>query len=401
MKLYAQDGFGPGDKIADGLKRRYIEGAVLSARYRHPEKFSDKADSLGAEPGDLFMDPEYYAIRAVGSPNAKLGRLEEWPYFTAPRMFEFISGKAVDPVIRKALECQRAFDHLVGYIAPNLYIESSNSIDAAFALNFIGQTKSVAESMGLSDQPVYATLAVDRDVFTEEAFKDLLTAITGLQERPDGFYLLVGSGSVDEDSRNTRSELYHDHVIAGWMLLNHALSINGFKVINACADLISPLLGIAGAYACATGWSSGLRQFTMKRYYKPPNQGGSPPLIRYVSNALLSRVKQTDFFAYAGMLPEVENGLETDLFYDPETEDTSRQQEALQSWDALATLCRECITGNTAVDLKGFAARIERAENLWAELAGAGMSSGVEAQLERLGSMKSAIQLFKRWAEIL
>ena len=401
MKLYAQDGFGPGEKIQAGISRGFIQGAVLSARYRHPDKFEDKAESLVEGAGDLFMDPEYYSIHVSGSPNAKLGCLEEWPYFTAPRRSQLITGQAVGTVIQAALNSQRPFNQLTGLISPNIYVESADSIDAGIALNFAGQVRNIANREPGETRPVYATLALDRDVFHSlPSFRDLLSALTALPARPDGFYLLVGSGSNDVEARNSRSELHHDHVIAGWMLMNYALSINGLKVINGCADLLSPLLGIAGAEACATGWSNNLRQFTLKRYIKPPNQGGSAPLVKYVSNSLLSRIKQTDFFAFAGFLPEVENHLESDQYYDPETEETSRQEECLQSWNALSSLCEESISGDVADDLAGFRQKIEHAEALWAELAGSGLSSGVEAQLERLAAMKSAIGLFKEWAEI-
>lgn len=399
MKMFAQDGFGPGDKIDRGLKESVIEGAILSSRYRHPGKFEEKADGLLPHAAELLLDPEFYASQFIGKPNAKLGTLEEWEYFKAPRRSNLIAGKAVAPIIRQALISQRDFDHLLsGFVAPNIHIESADSIDAAIALNFIGQTKSIADEVGLSDKPVFASLVIDRDAIASGTpFNDLLSALTGLDARPDGFYVLVGSGSVDEDSRRIRSDIYHDHVIAGWMLINYVLSINGFKVINGCSDLLSPLLGICGAYAGASGWSSSLRQFTMGRYIKPPTQGGSAPVIRYVSNGLLARIKQVDYDNYREVISGVDNSLESDNYYSGET---TKTEEALQTWDALHSLCNDSYSGDIEADLKSFEARITQAVALWNQTAGSGLTGGVEAHIDRLDAMRDGIQLFREWAEL-
>lgn len=398
MKIFAQDGYAPADKLEAGLSTGVIQGAVLSARYRHPGRFAEKADGLLPHKGEILLDPEFYAYQFIGKPNAKLGSLEEWPCFTAPRRSALITGAGIGPVIRQALEEQAKFEHLTGFIAPNIHIDAADSIDAAIALNFIGQCKAIAAEAGWKGKPVFASLVIDRDALTTDAaFNDLLGALTALASPPDGFYVLVGSGSVDEEGRHSRSDLYHDHVIAGWMLVNYVLSINGFKVINGCSDLLSPLLGACGAYAVASGWTANLRQFTMGRYLKPKAQGGSAPLIRYVSNSLLARIRQTDYDDYRKVVGGVANALDSDKYYNNET---TRTQEAIQTWDALGALCTKVSTGDISSDLMAFEARIERAGILWGEIADAGLSAGVEAQLERLTAMREGIRLFREWAEL-
>ena len=57
-----------------------------------------------------------------------------------------------------------------------------------------------------------------------------------LETPPDGFYVLVAAGNVE-----ARAELLNAEVIAGWMFLNHVLSVNGFLVINGFSDLLTPL----------------------------------------------------------------------------------------------------------------------------------------------------------------
>ncbi len=398
MKLYAQDGFGSGERLVEGFSGEVIDGAVFSARYRHPARFPDKADDLMPFGGDLLMDPEYYAIHAAGSPNAKLGSLEEWDYFSAPRRSALITGAAIAPAIEATYKCQLQFEHLSGLIAPNVYVETADSIDAAIALNFINQTKPVYEIMGITGKELFASLVLDRDVLTAgAAFTDLLGALTGLSASPDGFYLLVGSGTAADDGRYIRSDLYHDHVIAGWMMINYVLSLNGFKVISGCSDLLTPLLGICGAYAGASGWSTSLRQFSMGRYIKPKSAGGSPPAARYVSNPLLARIRHTDLDNYQAVEPNVLNGLPSDAFYQNVI---TRQEETIQSWAAIKELSTTSVSGDINADLDQFLERIASAEHLWNLLAGSGLSAGVEAHLERLRAMRNGIQLFTEWAEL-
>ncbi len=331
MKILAQDGYGPSDKLITGFRHGVIDGAIFSARYRKKEKFSDKVEDLEHFDGDFLLDPEFYAYQYVGKPNAKLGSLESWDYFNPPRRPLLISGQGIRPLIENAYREQAELSRLSTWLAPNVYIDSANSIDAGIALNFISQAKSCAESCGGSQRPVYASLVLDRDVFSEgPAFMDLLNALTAMQNPPDGFYVLVGSQTVDEDGRQIRSDLFHDHVIAGWMLVNYILSINGFHVINGCCDLLSPLLGICGAYAGASGWFASLRQFSMGRYIKPNSKGGATPLIRYISSALLARVTHDDYRAYNAINGVICNGLPSDQPYSGEP--TRTDHHAVRWW---------------------------------------------------------------------
>ncbi len=397
MKLLAQDGFGPGDKIKMGLEKGVIDGALLSSRYRGPDTFGDKLNEVPS--GAFLFDPHYHAYQYFGNTNAQLGKLGEWDYFTAPRRSALINGSEIKPVIQKVIETQRAYP-LMGYITPNVYVNSADSIDAAIALNFIGSAKKVAQAIGINDKPVFATLALDRDVLVSGGapLNDFIGALTSLETFPDGFYLLVGSGTVDEDGRHIRSDIFDEKVIAGWMYINHVLSINGFKVVNGFSDLLSPLLGICGAYAGATGWSTNLRQFSMGRYVRPSKQGGSAPLIRYVSCGLLARIKQTEHQDFSKIDGRVSNGLASDKYYGGET---TRTEEALQSWDAIKDLCDKTISGDLERDLASFLGRIEKARALWSGLEEAGFSSGVEAQYERLDAIRDGIARFKKLAELV
>ncbi|MDD2236180.1 MAG: hypothetical protein PHG65_03110, partial [Kiritimatiellae bacterium] len=192
MKILAQDGYGPSDKIECGLNKQFIQGALLSPRYRSPEQFRDKLSGLGTDTAELYIDPKFHASQYIGKPNAKLGKLEEWDYFEAPRRSGLITGSAITPMIEKTLQAQSHFP-VAGYIGPNIYVEDANSIDAAIALNVISRTKPVAKACGLGEKRIYASLVPHRDVLSnDKAFNDMIEALTALETPPDGFYILVG-----------------------------------------------------------------------------------------------------------------------------------------------------------------------------------------------------------------
>jgi hypothetical protein len=400
MRVLAQQGFGPKDRVTRGLADGVISGTILSPRYLNGDEgkrdvvleMISKGVELG---GQVLMDPELYAAPYVSHPASNLGNLETWDYFRMPRRSALISGVAIPGMIRSALEVQAKLG-LTEWIAPNVYVDAADSIETAISLNIISQTKAVASELGAS--PVFATLALSREAVMNRAeFQDIFDALTATDSPPDGFYILMGSQGANESGDLIRSDLYHPQVIAGWMYMNYVLSINGLRVINGCCHLLSPLLGICGAESAASGWFSGLRQFSMSRYVRT-GAGGQYPLVRYVSNPLLARVKQTDYLAYAAILPQISNGLPHDRVYMSELKD--RADEALQSWEALSALCATYCTGDLEQDLDRFAAHIKQAQQLWVGLQQAGVGQDVEANMELLGAMDEAIRIFKEWAEI-
>ena len=395
MMTLAQHGFGPKDKIIRGMKKDLLSGAILSPRYLNPEKMRDQINSLEEYDGRLLIDPEFYAAKYLSHPSANLGNLEMWDYFKMPRRPSLISGVAIPGVIRNVITTQKKLG-LKEWIAPNVYIQAADSIETAISLSFISQTKEIASECG--GCPVFATLAIDRNaVMSKDVFQDILDALTAIETPPDGYYILIGSQISRDAGPQVRSDIYHSQVVAGWMYLNYALSINGARVVNGYCHLLSPLLGICGAEATANGWFSGLRHFSMNKYLKEVS-GGKSPIIRYVSNALLSRIKQTDYIAFKAILPNVANGGKYDDIY--ENEEPSRTDEALQSWEAISAICNKFCLGNIDQDLRIFDAYVDQASQMWAELYEAGFSQEIEPNMERLESIQEGIKLFKEWAEI-
>ncbi len=397
MRLLAQHGFGPKDKLSKGLAQGTIGGAILSPRFARPGKMEELIQEIQGNGGTALIDPEFFATTYISNPNPNLGSLEEWDYFKAPRRPRLITGADIPEIINRAVEIQHNLN-TSECIAPNVFIRNADSIDTAIALNFLNQTKSLAANV--TDRPVLGTIALHRDaLLSDNNFRDILDGLTGLESPPDGYYIIVGSNELQSTGNFIRSDLDHPEVIAAWMYINYVLSLNGAKVVNGYCFLASPLLAICGAHECASGWSSGLRKFCISKYVRQ-GKGGSQPNARYLSTSLLSYIRQTDFDAYQAIIPEVANKLSLDSIYN--TRDVNQTEQAQQAWEALAEITNG-ISGNVnhvKQGLSDMTDRLLKAIKLWSYIQDAGFVEETEQNLERLEAMLQAIEIFSEWAEI-
>lgn len=400
MKLYAQHGHAPSDKMQRAVKDGFIEGVILSARYLKPSAVNQLiTDLLSLNPDiDILVDPEFYATRYVGTPNSQLRYLEEWPHFLPRHRNELIVGTdAIDATLRSAYGVQADLG-CTALIAPSIYVSRSfDSIEAAIALSFINRAQVIADDMGRYT-PVYATIAAGRDAIVEQQnYLTFLNAITAIEPSPQGVYTLIGAGPTDERAGTVRSEIMVPEVIAGWMLLNYSLSLNGLNVVNGCADVLIPLLGVAGGYAGATGWWTGLQVFSMGRYVKG-RSGGQLPRVKYLSKTLLNRITVNEREAFAEVIPNVMNGLSTDVLY--EGREPDRTEEALQTWQAIASMNEEIALEDTDKGLKTLRDWIAQAGKCYEELQSVGFSEHYEANMEYLGALRNSLSNFEELAEL-
>ena len=236
-----------------------LDGAVFSARYLNPDNavtLLENARDANTD-ADILIDPEFYASLALGWENSQLGKLEKWDYLRTFKRRELARTGTVEELLKSVYK-RFAFLPVTSHIAPNIYISNSfDSIEASIALGFIERTK---ECFGDGVRPVYATLAIDRKALLNTGdFLAFLNDLTATEVPPDGFYILVGGGSVTERSDVVHSEIMDAEVLGAWMMLNYALTENGFKVINGFTDILTPFLVAAGATGCSTGWWTNLR----------------------------------------------------------------------------------------------------------------------------------------------
>lgn len=340
MKLYAQHGFGNGEKIRHGLSGNFIDGIIYSpkdisatklkerVRY-YRENFKDK---------DILFDPQLYATFVAGEKDSRCAKLAKdySSYFSPLRRVQLEREDTVRKTCEQCLKFQKDFN-FTHIIAPSIQIPKSfDSVEALIAKNFIRFTKETANKLE-EERPIYATLSVSSGMLRKH--RDLfsfLNDITLLDPAPDGFYLVVSS-----DAPDYRFSIFEEDVLAGWMLLNYTLKENGFKVINGYSDLVTPILGIAGASAGATGWWSNLRSFSLDRF-GPSRGGGRLPVPRYLSKNLFNRITYFELEQLRYEHPDVINSLPTDDLYPLETgSQPERNMEILQSWNALKSLTDE------------------------------------------------------------
>ena len=210
MKLYAQHGFGPSDKLTRGAKDRFIDGVILSSRYLTPDAAAKSGEELRGINADfdILLDPEYYAMQQLGMPNAHLGQLArrgDGPILWLIAQASFLQSRPTSRLCSKLPTRRNAIVGCTCFIAPNIYISRSfDSIESAVALSFITQTKAIAADMSLGS-PILATLCVTRDaLMNQQEFEAFLTTLTAIEPKPDGIYLLVSAGSADEQGKSSQ-----------------------------------------------------------------------------------------------------------------------------------------------------------------------------------------------------
>lgn len=400
MKIFAQHGHAPSDKLTRAVEERIINGVIISPRYLTPGSAHTLVGELKNihNEVEIFVDSEFYATRYIGTPNAQLRYLEEWQYFLPTRQNEFLVGtEKTDSILRIAFQKHIEMG-CTGLLAPNIYISNSfDSIEAAIAISFINRTKPIANEMGIK-LPVYATLAVGRDaIVDQQSYLRFLNTITAINPSPDGIYILVGAGSTDERVGTIRSEILSPDVIAGWMLLNYSLSLNGLSVINGFSDILTPFLGAVGAQVGATGWWTNLQVFSMGRYIKG-TRGGQLPIIRYLSKKLINRITINEREAFVEVLPDILNNLSSDSFYIER--EPSRTEETIQAWQAISSLNEEIISDSIEQNLTIIKNKILEAENMYNLLQTHGFTDRYESNQEYLSALKNGIILFEQQAEL-
>ena len=389
MKIYAQHGFGDGTKTFSGLSEDLIDGVIFSPKDITPDTFIEKIESIKGK--DVLIDPQLYVSLYARDPNIKLGKLIEWDFFKGYRRSHLENIENVNDIIDSNIEFQLKLP-VTSIVTPNIYISKSfDSIECSIAKNMIRNSRKIYNQKG-DNRDLYASLIISRDALLDQRELNLfLNDLTALSESPDGFYLIIGSRSTD-----VQSDIYNTDVIAAWMLLNYSLSINGYKVINGYSDLLTPLLGVTGGYAGSTGWWSNLRTFSMERFI-PSRSGGRQPVARYLSLHLHNRITFVERNAFSTFIPEVTNDLSTDQFYNPEP---SREEEILQSWEALNALTQLAVNDNMLIALDEYKERLKISKSAYLALKAQGVSIDSKSDDTILDALSESIDEFKKRAEV-
>lgn len=392
MKLFAQIGHGLGDKVMKGLEEELIDGAIFSPKDLQRDTMRARIDEMrhNFPEAEIMVDPQFYVSLFPDSPAINVGNISDWNCFRRFRKGQLEIGETIDRVLAEYFQEVAELD-VTGIIAPNIYISQSfDSREAVIAKNFVRRARGIYEKNGDS-RPLYASLIVCREALQDRGeFDEFINDITMLDSPPDGFYLVIASRSSD-----ALSDIYHSDVVANWMMLNLALSVNGFKVVNGYSDILTPFLGAAGGTAGATGWWSNLRMFSISRFF--PSTGGRLPIVRYLSKSLLNRITFSEKDAVSRFVPSVVNGLPRDADYNPEPE---RSEEVLQSWEALKSLREDLVREDISESLKNCNQAVLRAEQAYSEIASFGMVLDQKSRDDHIMPLLDGMRQFRERAEL-
>ena len=92
------------------------------------------------------------------------------------------------------------------------------------------------------------------------------------------------------------------------------------------------------------------------------------------------------------------NTLGTDVLY--ERKEPGRTEEALQAWDAIASLNNDVITDDISKGLEQLREKIVAAEECYDKLKAYGFTDGYEANMEYLTTLRQSLIAFKKLAEL-
>lgn len=401
MKLYAQQGYGTGsgenDRILAGLNAGHIQGTIISPKDFSSERAVALLEQIEADfpEADRLFDPQWYASILAYDPDSRMGKLvtDDYSYFQARRRSQMESETQVRSDLEACLGFQAGMP-LTSAIAPGIVIRQRfNSTEGVIAKNFIRNAREAWNAVG-DGRPLYATLAMDAEALQDRlALEEFLAEITVLDSPPDGYYLLV-----HQPTSGIAPELVDPRTLAGWMLMNHSLNLNGFQVVNGYSDIITPFLSAAGGEAGATGWFNTQKVFSLDRF-SPPSLGGRRPVYRYLSTRLLNSIRFDELQLLRGRFPEILNDLQTDEYYDPENGSmpNGQLQEVLQTWDAISSFAPNGQTPELTECRDWIAAAITQYEqiNLSPGMRLMGRSNG-----DHLESLAGGLRLFAELAEI-
>ena len=400
MQILAQHGSKAGARITQGLADGLIDGVIYGAKDIAPERLRERCtEQAQNHPASVrLFDPQYYASILAAEPGVRLGYLdgdEAYPYFAARRRRDLEQEDKVSADLIACLAYQQTLP-ITSFIAPNIVVRRSlDSVEATIAKDFLRNTAKVHAALK-DPRPVFATLAISTDALRDRIeLQNFLQEITELENPPKGFYLLIEH--PDHDIPPTLEE---PDILSRWMLLNRALTLSGYEVINGYADLLAPYLGAAGTSGVASGWFNTLKVFSLKRF--APNSGmARPPVPRYTSARLLKSIRHTELEQLRTAFPEVINSCPTDGYY--EEDEGSRPSsigEALQNWDCLNRLRRLVVPGNIESSLKAIGTALDEAAETYARIGASGLSLRERSNNEHIQFVREELAAFRELAEI-
>lgn len=395
MLLLAQQGYGRSDKIERGIRDGSLSGVILSPRDTAADSLPPFIEALRTEFGDeleILFDPQFFASVI---PDSTDRHLPEYPYYR-PGLgrSNFLSASDVSRYVRDAISYQASLD-LTSVISPTVAFDNFSESYCQTALQLAAESCSVYSDIGPDQQLILSFVMGEAAVADIDSVFEFLDIATAWQT--DGFHLVI------EPSNTRYPNTIDSERLANLMYIIYSLGeINEKEIVVAYADFEGLLLGAAGATSMATGWYSGLRQFSRTRWL--PSTGGRAPNARYSSAPLLNSITVVPELLAAYRVGRAADCL-SDTDYDTGFQDAnpadvpwSRPEQCLQHWAVLSALLDQTDSSAIADRLGLVRELIENAVVVYEELGDLGVVFDGPTGPARLTQWSQAIDRFVQLA---
>lgn len=401
MPLLAQCGFGRSDKIEEGLQANTITGVILSPRDERRERLEGFCADLHRDSPDfkLLFDPQFYAAPLA---NPRDGNLSDYPYYmnnTGLSRNQF-RPRQIQAYVKACVDYQlQALPGLTYIISPTVAFDDFRDSWSQIAL---GMAEATVDDWSARNDPrpllvsiVVAESAL-RDAHRMNEFLDTLSTI-----ETSGFYFIVQRNS------NALDPAMDEISLANMLFFVYVLgALNGYEIIVGYSDWIGGLCQAAGATLSASGWHSGLKQFSLARFL--PQSGGRRPRKRYSSLPLLSVPlisPELEDIHRVGLLPDILTGGPHDhlLSGGPSRGETAWTDaiSCLAHWESLSRFyasIERCPTVPSRLD--SAVDSIRAAEARFVQLQTMGVQFETATGPQHLQVWRNAIMSFRREAAI-
>jgi len=348
MSLYAQHGYGKGNKIDKGIATGMLSGVILSPKAETPERIQEYIDKVYKDSPfiDILFDPQFY-IGAFTGERAE-GKLNRYPYYEPDITRAKLSvPNNLHNYAEKTIKFQRELK-LKKLVSPTILFDDFNGTQSQIAVSLAYETVSFSNN----NNDLLISLCINENAFrNREAMNEFLDVISLLDVR--GFYLII-----DRANSNVKESAINGNILTNIMQFCYTLAtLNEYEVILGYSDLLSIPLTITGISATACGWHNGSKMFAESNFH--PTTGGRRPRKRYTSGKLLNSIllfPEMDTIKNIGYMEQILSETQYDSILTPTFNDVEWTEEAscLHNWNTLSNLIREiegCVSMSKKLDL--------------------------------------------------
>ena len=360
MTILAQHGFGKANKIDQGISNGSIQGVIMSPRDETPANLASFLSNLQllAPSSVRLVDPLFHIGAVAASRDGKLRDYAHYHPNLTPTSFSPIQTQAF---VTEVLNWQSNLD-VSAVVSPTVIVDDLGSQWAQIALSLAQETI----NQHFQEKPLVVSLVV-----TEEALRNRPLVNAWLDELTtldvDGFYLVV------RRTHEPYRQHYEPDVLSALLHVCYSLAeINQYRLFVGYTDMVTLLLHAVGVTATASGWSLGLRQFSLRRFQ--PVDGGRPSRARYSSRPLLNSVFIThlDTIHSRGQISSILSNTPFDGKFQGTTNPANipwpREESALQHWCVLSDIARATAANNVTTRLDLAAQAMGAAQNAYAQV---------------------------------